>query len=119
MAFFNVRSAPEGPVTNLTLQLSSAHHSSIVVSWTPPVRGRPFLSGYSMAYSIVGIGDCSNETQGANSERNISSSFESYTIQDTLPWRRYRVGISSLFSNRSYPTEAEIISSETGMRYTI
>lgn len=119
LIFLIFRSAPEGPVLNLTLELSSTDQSSIVVSWKPPVRSRPFLSGYSISYSIVGIGDCSNETLDAESERNISSSIESYTIQDTFPWRRYHVRISSLYSNRSYPSLAEIISSETGMHSAI
>jgi len=71
---------------------------------------------------VVGIGDCDADYRGGARSYEVKDEAATTTllIGDVTPWRRYRVVVSTLYSDTVHAVDivAEINSTQTGQIYT-
>jgi len=97
----------------LTLRLG-AHWRTILAAWKHPDVSATSLVGYRVTSQIVGVGDCDAEYRGPTSSVVVERSATTLLIGNIIPWRRYRVTVSSLYDVGHADIFAEISSTDTG-----
>ena len=91
-----------------------ADSRTILVTWARPALVGRILEGYRVTSQIVGVGDCDSEFDAPSRSVVVDEATTTRLIDDVTPWRRYRITVSSLYSDDHANSSAEISSRETG-----